>query len=348
MGDMSVASPRVIVPPPATTATAVAPRRPIRLARLRHPARTVLVGLTALVAGLATVAVAPEAQAAGTRPFAATSPFNLTVPGSPTLDPKSASMIARATRTGQLNANLVDYGVPILTAGAATPTYAVACRMEPAWGTCPFRGRAMPIPASAQPSVGSDGALVVLDPVTGTTGEYWQAARSGPGWVASWGAVNALNGSGWGGSSTGAGASRLAGVVRVDEIRAGRIDHALVLQSDTVCASVVRAPALKTDGDSVRTDCLPEGARLQLDPSLNLTTLGLSPAELTVAKAMQVYGAYVIDRGGAPLSVSFEVAPDAAPGYPGAVYVDAGLAWDYHGMDAVPWNRLRVLRTWQG
>ncbi|GAA1850666.1 hypothetical protein ACFFOM_04260 [Microlunatus capsulatus] len=283
------------------------------------------------------------------RPFATSSPFNTAVPAGTRTDPASAAMVARATRTRQLHANLVAYGIPVLTATPSTPRHRVTCSMAAAWGPCPLTRQALPIPLDARPSTGDDGALVVVDPATGTIGEYWQARRSGSGWTASYGAVNDLAGSGWGGSSTGAGASRLAGVVRVREIRAGLIPHALVLQSDNVCAGTVRPPALKTDGTSRRTDCLPEGARLQLDPALDLAEVpGLTPGERTVARALQVYGGYVIDRAGTPLSASFERAPDATASSPGAVYRAAGFGWDYDGMDAVPWHRLRVLRTWQG
>ena len=246
-------------------------------------------------------------------------------------------------------ANLYAYGIPIYQADASTPHYDVDCGMEGTWGSCPLSARPMPIPTGAKPSTGSDGALVVIDSTTGTIGEYWQAARSGGGWTASWGAVNRLNASGWGGSSTGAGASRLAGVIRVSEIQRGVIDHALVLQIDNVCARVFRAPALKTDGTSRRSDCIPAGARLQLDPRVNVSLIrGITPAERAVARALQVYGGYVIDRGGAPLSVSFERSPDATPNSTGAVYSRAGMAWDYYGLRHVPWQRLRVLKTWQG
>jgi hypothetical protein len=221
--------------------------------------------------------------------------------------------------------------------------------MDPAWGPCPLSREPQPIPDGARPSSGTDGALVVLQPASGTASEYWRAVHTGSTWSASWGAVNSLSGSGWGGGSTGAGASRLAGVVRVSEIEAGVINHALVLQSDNVCASVVRAPALKTDGDSNRSDCIPAGARLQLDPAVDLTRLsGLTPGERAVARALQVYGAYLIDRGGASLSVSFELAPDASAGSPGSTYVRSGFGWDYYGMPHIPWHRLRVLRTWNG
>ena len=129
------------------------------------------------------------------------------------------------------------------------------------------------------------------------------------------------------------------------------IEHALVVQSDTVCAGVFRAPAIKTDGDSTRTDCLPEGARLQLDPSIDVSKItGITPAERAVARALQRYGAYVIDRGGAPLErAPSKRAPTPRASSPGSAYVAAGLSWDYHGMPRIPMaTALRVLKTWQG
>jgi hypothetical protein len=293
-------------------------------------------------------AVTPLANGTS-RPFAPTSPFNVRIKAAPALDPHSAAMVARAARRDALYANLYAYGIPIYTAGATTPRYQVSCDMEGEWGKCPLSQRPMPIPDGAKPSTGSDGVLTIIDPSTNTVGEYWQAAKTGSTWKASWGAVNSLTGSGWGGGSTGAGASRLAGVIRVSEIKRGVINHALVLQSDNMCADVVRPPALKTDGTSRRSDCIPAGSRLQLNPSINLGTIkGLTPAERTVARALQTYGGYLIDRGGASLSVSFERAADAGPKSTGSVYTKAGLSWDYYGMSRVPWERLRVLKTWRG
>ncbi len=304
----------------------------------------------AALAVLATPLLAPvESAAAATRPFAATSPFNVPVKASPRIDPSSAAMVARLARDRQAYANLYAYGIPVYTATATTPRYRVACDQEGAWGACPLTRRLMPIPTDARPSSGTDGAMVVIDPATGTVGEYWRARRVGSGWQASWGAVNSLTAPGWGGASTGAGASRLGGVVRVDEIAAGVINHALVVQTDNACAVRYRAPAVKTDGKSTRTDCIPEGARLQLDPTINLNAIpGLTPGERAVARALQVYGAYVIDVAGTSMSVSFEVARDATATSPGATYTRAGLSWDYYGMPRVPWHRLRVLTTWQG
>ncbi len=293
--------------------------------------------------------VADTAAAATPRPFAASKSFNRPIKANPRVDPHSAAMVARASRRGMLHGNLYQYAIPIYTATATTPRYHVVCDHEGAWGRCPLSKTPMPIPRRAKPNLGEDGVLTVIDPTTNTVGEYWQAYKVKGQWRASWGAVNSLSGSGWGGASTGSGASRLAGVIRVSEIRAGVINHALVLQGDNVCARVVRFPALKTDGGSTRSDCIPEGARLQLDPSIDLSAVkGLTPGERIVARAMQVYGGYLIDRGGTSLAASFERASDASSLSPGSTYTKAGLTHDYYGLPHVPWRRLRVLGSWTG
>jgi hypothetical protein len=144
-------------------------------------------------------------------------------------------MVARATRDRRVYANLYEYGIPIYSATATTPRYSIPCAMEGDWGRCPLSSRRLPVPTKAKPSTGTDGAMVVIE-ANGSLGEYWQASRTSSGWKASWGALNTWSGSGWAGASTGAGASRLGGVIRVSEIKAGVINHALVVQSDTVCA----------------------------------------------------------------------------------------------------------------
>lgn len=317
--------------------TVVRPR-PVRrpLARCATAAIGLLLTTASLMSG-------QSAQAA-TRPFSSTSPFNTVVSAKPKIDPKSSAMVAQATRHGQVYAGLYEFGIPIYTATAGTPRYDVSCSMNGTWGFCPLTSQKLPIPDGAVPQYGSDGAMVVIDSTNNTVAEYWRAWRSGSRWGASFGAVNSLSGSGWGGSSTGSGASRLGGVVRVSEISAGSINHALVVQSDNVCSKVYRKPAIKTDGTSTRSDCLPEGARLQLDPSINLSSVqGLTKGERAVAQALQTYGAYVIDYGGSPLSISFERASDGSWSSPGSVYKSAGFSWDFYGMPHVPWSRLRVL-----
>lgn len=285
-----------------------------------------------------------ESMLVGPTPFAPNSPFNTRVPADATVDANSPSMIAWAARDNAMYANIGEFGIPIYTgsSSSAEKTVTVRCTITD-WGPCPFDGYQIPIPVGAESAPGSDGALVIIDTTTRRVYEMWQAKPSGRNWTASFGAVGDLDGWGWGGAGTGAGASRLGGVIRMAEVADGLIPHALAIQIDNACGGVFRAPAVKTDGRSSRPDCIPEGARLRLDPSVNLAALPLTPIERTVGRALQDYGAFVVDQGGAALSVSFELDPQANSSAVGATYQRAGLQRDYDGMSGLPYSRLQVL-----
>ena len=291
-------------------------------------------------AGIAGCRSAPQPDAFET-PFASSSPWRQVIGPNPSIDPASAEMIAYVQAKPGVFANLVEFGVPIYRAGSNTPTYTVECT-ERNFGLCPFAGWPVPIPDSARANTGTDGVLVTVDESSGNVFEFWQAAKDGEKWTTAFGAVNSIRGSGWGGAATGAGASRLAGVIRISEIEKGEIPHALALQTGNACPTF-RAPAQKSDGTSERADCIPEGSLLQLDPSLDLSTLGLGKGAMAVATAMQRYGGYVMDVAGTTMSASFELDTEAAPGSLGKVYQDAGFRWDYDAMEQVPWQKLRVL-----
>lgn len=297
-----------------------------------------------VVLGVLTAAVAcnsPPPDGTAGSPFDTTSPWRQPIPGDARVDPQSAAMIAAVQQEPALFANLIEFGIPIVAADSQTPTHPVSCT-RPDWGICPFAGWPVPIPDGTEPNTGSDGVLVTVDESAGVIYEFWRAAHDGEDWSTEFAAVNSLHGSGWGGAATGSGASRLGGVIRLAEIADGEIPHALALQSRNACPTF-RSPALKSDGTSTRPDCIPEGARLQLDPALDLQALNLQPGELTVARAMQRYGGYLMDVSGTSLSVSFELDRDAAAGELGRTYTDAGFRWDYDAMENVPWDKLRVL-----
>lgn len=272
------------------------------------------------------------------------------IPANPALDPNNTAAAAYLTANKySINANMYEFGVPIHDTTTTDPRYQVTCTMN--WGPCPFANRTTPIPTWASANTGSDGVLVTIDPTTHTSHEFWQLRRSGTNWTTSWGAVMSTDGDGRANSTTGAavgaGVSRLAGVVRVNEIRQGRIDHALTFSTTNACnAGRYRYPAAQTDGASSRSDCIPEGTRIQLDPTINVDTLpGITPAERAIAKALQTYGAYCVDNGGSNMAFAFELPTqeDGTDPYP-----TAGLGWDYYHMPNIPWARIRVLRTWDG
>lgn len=278
------------------------------------------------------------------RPFAADSAWNTPIGANAVRDPNSAAMVAALTSVpNKVNAALYEYGAPVYEADASTPRVKVTCTMT--WGDCMLAHQLVPIPDAAVAATGSDGHLVVIDRAGGMSYELWQARKSTGGWVASWGAVMPLDGDGRSNpvsnNAVGAGISRLAGLVRVSEIRNGYIPHALVFASANTCRNVFRYPATKTDGNSSASNCIPEGARIQLDPSIDVDAIAnITPAEKAIAKALQTYGAYVSDTAGTNMAFPFEVptAEDGPNPYP-----TAGLAWDYHNMAHIPWARINVI-----
>lgn len=284
------------------------------------------------------------------RPFASTSAWNTPIAANTLTDADSAAIVAALTTDpSKIAADLYEYGTPVYEADASTPRVKVTCTMN--WGDCFLTHQLVPIPDNAAAASGSDGHLVVVDRTSGYSYELWQARKiNTTTWSASWGAVLPLDGDGRStpvtNNAVGAGISRLAGLVRVNEIRNGDIPHALVFSSAKACRGSYRYPATKTDGNSSAANCIPEGARIQLDPSIDVDSIaGITPGERTIAKALQTYGAYVGDTGGANMAFPFEVptSEDGTNPYPAA-----GLAWDYHNMAHIPWNRIRVLGSGTG
>jgi hypothetical protein len=100
--------------------------------------------------------------------------------------------------------------------------------------------------------------------------------------------------------------------VLADEMRRGRINHALHFSIPDVRAGEPVCPATHNDGKNTNPLALPEGTHMQLDPSLDLATLPLAPWEKTIARALQKYGMYLRDGGGT-LAISAENPINRAP-----------------------------------
>jgi hypothetical protein len=282
----------------------------------------------------------PALTATGGRPFAARSAWNTPIPAHPKLAAGSAAEAAHLA--AGVHADLYEFGTPVFQVpGGSGTRQDVGCLED--WGPCLLKD--VPMPDGARPSPGSDGSMIVVDAARRKVFDFWRMRRTGGGWAASWGTANPLYGKGdEHGGAVGAGFSGLAGLVRAFEIRQGRIDHALHFSTDNACAGRFAYPATKTDGASSAADCVPEGARVQLDPSVDVAAIpGITPGERTVARAMQVYGAYNRDNGGAPMAFGFENPAGRADPYPAA-----GLTPDYYAFPHIPWKRLRVLASWNG
>lgn len=268
------------------------------------------------------------------RPFGADSPWNTPVPDSPQLDSETKAMSARLLG-GDHTIGLYSYGLPIYRADERTPRVHIRC------GGADIEKETVPLPQNAAANMGTDHKLTVVDVVAGRSYELWGYDNANQ--TCAWGAVADLTGLGDGQvlAPTGAGVSQLGGVIRISDIRSGSLDHALAMWSSYTEAARFRYPAGKTDGRYRGPGAIPEGAWVQLDPSLRVNAIpGITRGEVMVARALQRYGAYLMDTGGSSVSVGFYAELPTSSDDP---YRDVFGDRDWPQLIHIPWDRLRVL-----
>jgi hypothetical protein len=273
-------------------------------------------------------------------PFSADSPWNTPIGPSPEIDPNSSAMIhtlAASQSEGRFYINIDGWTIPVYYADADTPTFDVPCTSE--WGCGPGFGQDVPIPNGAVPDPQEDAHMAVVDLSRRLSFDMWGAEAVGSGWQTRTGFTFDLDGTGVRpdgvGSARGSGFPLLAGLIRLQEIQCGNIDHALVMAYDYPRANVYVYPASMTDGRG-GADAIPEGGRIQLDPTLDLNSLGLTPAAKVIARAMQEYGAFVGDNSGGIALYAEGLYGKPGPGWNGV------LAYD--DLANIPWDRFRVIK----
>jgi hypothetical protein len=174
----------------------------------------------------------------------------------------------------------------------------------------------------------------------------WKTRRVDGQWQACWGGriEHASVGNGtfaFPYGATGSGISLLAGLLTVDDLRRGRVDHALAIGVGSTLAGRFSWPANRTDGRSRGADAIPVGQRLRLDPSIDVGRLGLSPLGRMVALALQRYGAIVRDTtiGAVVVYAQYPTGADTAASYE-AFY---GGTPHWAQFDKIPWDRLQAM-----
>jgi hypothetical protein len=270
-----------------------------------------------------TPAPVPSPSSTARRPYAPSSPWNSPIGPSPVLNPQSSAIIAALATGRTLTSDPTQYTYPVYEVPPGTATLPV--KLSGVWSdavsdTLVRRQSAptvqVPIPPDAQAAAGSDGQVVVVDWATGQEWAFWQLRRNADGTFA------ATNGYHYSGLTTGAGAfhgttfwsrgagiTYLGGLVRPWEIAQGKIEHALAFAYNYPSAQWVY-PASKSDGKNTDLAAVPEGTRLQLDPMFDVNSLS-NPTARIVARALQIYGMYVIDNSGSS-KVMFEYEGTAA------------------------------------
>jgi hypothetical protein len=290
----------------------------------------------------------------GGRLYSATSPFNQAIPANPQLDPRSAAYVQLLNRSRNekgFSLALGEWTVTAYFAEQDTPRHDVRISNGIS-GTAHARNsvhdvrwimRGVPIPDNARPDPEEDAHLSVIDPATHCEYDLFGAAKTTNGWTAKWANVNSTTDNGiypYGMSTRATGFAPLAGIIWPAELRNRRINHALVFAYPYTRTGGPVPPATSSDGRTTLTAALPQGARVQLDPTLNLDTLNLTTNERTIAEALQRYGMYLGDTGGALAIYAVNPQSFTTNPYTGLLPDEPSIA-----LKKIPVNRFRVLKT---
>lgn len=228
--------------------------------------------------------------------FAPSSFWNQRVPRYPTLHPQSemlvASLVSQVASGGAVFDTASSAAVYTVDASVVpVPVVPSDCEGTAHHATLASEWQAVPIPFYAQPGGGSNQRMIIYQTSSGTLWEFENAYQSAGQWYACRGGkidtASASNGTiSSGQDSLGSGLSLLGGQVSVKDIQRGTIGHVMGLSLPSV-SSAVSWPATGISGSG---GSLPTGVRLQLDPQLDLSSLGLSPIARLVAETAQTYG----------------------------------------------------------
>jgi len=335
--------------PPKTTASIVAPASQAqRTAKRRSEALP---------------AERPKADRPGDDLFAPTSFWNQRLPGTTPTDPTSTTLV-QALVAEVAREQAATIGPWIGANSGSTPLYRVqraqhrvrvhldsrtsrgARALQRAWAS-------VPIPNDAKPAVPPDRHMTIWQPATDTLWDFFGARKLSDGWHAEWGgAIRRVSKSpgyytraAWPGASRSWGATAsslpvIGGTMLLNELRSGHIDHALALNVPAARPGVFAWPAQRTDGDGPL-NALPEGARLRLDPSLDVGALHLPRMTRMIALAAQRYGLVVRDQTHHGISL-FAENPEQFRGNPYNRYFRGRTPPQM--LANFPWDRLQVLQ----
>lgn len=297
--------------------------------------------------------------------YRATSAWNTRIPQNPPIAPRNAGLMqafgARwCVRGACLGPTMVS--VPaVYYASRATPLVTVQVNFP----TCDAREVRAPIPAGAVPDGPPEGGMTVMVAKTGVEWDFFKLTRpgvkplsSGPECHATenWAATVVVKADpGWKGSGTFKAAPRASGtlngsgLIRPRDTRrpAGATwDHAVALAYPGTLAGTQAWPAVHTDGRCGDPDaCIPVGARLQLDPSIDCGSWPTLAAEWQrqLCRTLQRYGLIIVDTGSAllvqnPVSLRSYVYPWS----PGWAALPADLATHLRVLDWTKWTGPRA------
>lgn len=247
------------------------------------------------------------------RPYSPESPFNQRLPENPRLAANSAQIVQRITGFGP-SQNITagqagttrDFGDPVYWSRATDPEFTIHC--EEPWGTCPIEGHRVRMPQEAAAALGTDGHMSVVDQATGWEYDFWAVRGTPPVGGGTlrigWGGRTRIDGMGLDSDATAAGFGNMAGKLRVEELQAGRIDHALFIAVRCSNGRTVY-PVVKghygqrcSQVGMSEENAPPMGTRIMLDMTYEeIDALAVPAWKKTILRALREYGAIMGDTG---------------------------------------------------
>lgn len=190
-------------------------------------------------------------------------------------------------------------GIPYVVVGAGQPATKVAFDYADESDPGPYPIPADP-PIEGGPQSDGDRHVLIVDRDACRLYELYAAQPDGGGWSAGSGAIwdlgsNALRPATWT-SADAAGLPILPGLVRYDEVAAGRVDHAIRITVPRTQKAFVW-PARHQAGSSSSADLPPMGTRLRLRADFDIS--GFPATDQVILRALKTYGAIVADNGSA-------------------------------------------------
>lgn len=317
--------------------------------------------VAAVILGLILVAVLAVAIVLLTQPqrptlFATNSVWNARLSLDAPIASDSRPLVAELERqisTYKTWINTYQFSTPVYTVSNTELRVPVVLDQSASSGSVAMLAKVfnagVPIPTGAAAAPGTDKAMVIYQPSTDTMWELWLAHRANGAWHAMWGGrmdhVSSNPGyftspRDWGTAATSL--ALVGGLIRLSDLKARRIDHALAISIPEARSGVFAGPAQRTDGKLNEPNAIPEGTRFRLDPRLDVAKLHLPPLTEMLALAAQRYGLIVRDQSGV---VAFYGQQSTRPG-PDPYYGPRGY---FHGLDpahltaAFPWSHLQVV-----
>lgn len=241
--------------------------------------------------------------------FSSSSFWNTQIPSYTGLHTGSTALVSDVVR------QVAHYGTATITGSGSAPVY-VADAGATTTTVIPYdcgsgipaglaaQWQAVPIPFFAVPSTGSNPMMVVYQPSSGGVWEFGHMRSVSGQWEACTGGRTSTVSDGVFASPYGistSGLSALSGQIGLQEIQAGEINHVMGLNLPESSGSVW--PASQAGNGISGTP--PMGMRFRLDPSLDVSSLGLSSAGRAIARAAQTYG-FVVWNSGATVGVTAE------------------------------------------